>query len=119
MNMKRDIDLIRKLLLYFDEKPDDHMVECPQVEGYTDLQIRYHLILMYEAGFLRCEKEVTETGRIIKVYPFSLTWSGHEFINAAKDDSLWAKAKDKFCNGTASFTFDIILEWLKASIVSS
>jgi hypothetical protein len=34
--MKRDMDLIRKLLVYFEEKPDDRHVDQVRIEGYDD-----------------------------------------------------------------------------------
>ena len=48
--MRRDLDLIRELLFYFEAKPDDRMEECPPLEGYSELEIKYHLLLMDEAG---------------------------------------------------------------------
>lgn len=107
--MKRDIELIRKLLLYFEEKPDDHMEECPFVEGFSDLEIKYHLLLMDEAGLLRCEREVTKSsGRVIKVYPFSLTWNGHEFLEAARNVTIWNRAKSICLEKSGSLSFEVI-----------
>ncbi len=89
--MKRDIDLIRKLLILLDEKVDDQIVKAEEIkiEGYTSREIMYHFILMDQAGFLRCEREISSTtsDRVIRLYPFSLTWSGHEFLEAARKES--------------------------------
>jgi hypothetical protein len=91
--MKRDIDLIRKLLLHFEEKPNDKVEECPQIEGYSELEIGYHLLLMDEADLLRCERVMSSSSdRVIKVFPFSLTWQGHEFLEASRNDNIWKSA---------------------------
>ena len=89
--MKRDIDLVRKLLLYLEEKPDDKVVKDLELEGYSKGEVKYHFILMDQAGLLRCEREVSSStsDRVIRVYPFSLTWQGHEFIEAARNDTFW------------------------------
>jgi hypothetical protein len=31
--MKRDLDLVRKLLVFFEAKPDDQAEECPTIDG--------------------------------------------------------------------------------------
>src|SRR5215831_542469 len=78
--MTRDFELIRKLLVFFDEKPDSHPVELPSIGGdYSEVQIKYHLVLMYESGFVNCEPIKSSTSdRTIRVIPFNLTWEGHE-----------------------------------------
>jgi hypothetical protein len=53
---------------------------------------------------------------IIQVVVVALTWKGYDFISAAKDDSLWKKAKESILKPTGSMTFDVLLEWLKAEI---
>ena len=53
--MKRDPELIRKLLLFFDEKPGPEHVKVPPIEGYDELAIKYHLVLLqlaHDANFL-------------------------------------------------------------------
>ncbi len=113
--MKRDIELIRKLLFYFEEKPDDQMEECPSLNGFSDREIKYHLLLMDDAGFLRCEREITQSSsRVIKVYPFSLTWKGHEFLETAKNTTIWNRAKSICLDKSGSLSFEV----LKALLVN-
>jgi hypothetical protein len=104
--MKRDFDLIRKLLLYFEEKPNDRHVKVPPIEGYSDLQIEYHLRLMYEAGLLRCEvmSSSTTPERVIRVIPFGLTWQGHEFLDASRNETIWKKAIEQVKESGLSLT---------------
>ncbi|SDB61723.1 Hypothetical protein SAMN05660653_03226 [Desulfonatronum thiosulfatophilum] len=106
--MKRDLDLVRKLLLYFEEKPDDRAEECPLIEEYSSLEIKYHLLLMDEAGLLRCEREVTSTGRTIYVLPMSLTWQGHEFLEAARNNEFWRRAKAIVCDKSGALSFEML-----------
>jgi hypothetical protein len=106
--MKRNLDLVRKLLLYFEEKPDDQVERCPPIEGYSSLEIKYHLLLMDEAGLLRCEREVTSSGRTIYVLPMSLTWQGHEFLEAARNSNFWQKAKTIVYEKSGALSFEML-----------
>jgi len=98
--MKRDFDLVRKLLIFFDDKPGPKAVEVPPIPGYKEMTIRYHLVLLYQAGLLHCEPiKSTTSERVIKVLPFELTWDGHEFLEKIRNETTWKKilatAKDK------------------------
>ena len=95
--MKRDMDLVRELLLYFEAKPDPHMVMPGDIEmpGYTSSDIHYHVILMCEAGLLACERVESSTtpSRPVDALPFGLSWEGHEFLDAARSETLWSQAR--------------------------
>ena len=108
--MTRDFDLIRKLLMFFDEKPDGRMVQHPKVgDEYSDDLIQYHLGLLYEAGLLIAEVERSSTSdRIINVYPFNLTWQGHEFLAQIRNQGTWHQIKTKISSGGGSLAFDLI-----------
>lgn len=108
--MKRDLDLVRKILIHFEEKANDRMEESPIIEGYEAAEIRYHLILMDEAGLLRCERvlSTSTSSRVIRVYPFSLTWQGHEFLSAARNDSLWLRAKGIAVDKAGILSFELV-----------
>lgn len=56
--MKRNFDLIRKLLFFFEEKESPQHVEVPPIDGYDESTIRYHLVLLHDAGLLRCEPKI-------------------------------------------------------------
>jgi hypothetical protein len=40
--------------------------------------------------------------------PESLTWQGHEFLNAARDNTIWKKALNK----AGSMPISVLQEWL-------
>lgn len=116
--MKRDIDLIRKLLIYLEDKPDDKIVKVEDVEidTYDKNDIMYHFILMDQAGLIRCERQCSSStpDRVINIYPFSLTWEGHEFLEASRDESTWNNAKSIILSKSGSLSLDV----LKALLIS-
>lgn len=114
--MKRDMELIRKILIYFEDKPDDKLVENLEIEGYDLTIIQHHLVMIFEAGFIAAEPERTNTGRVFKVYPFRLTWEGHEFLAAARNDSIWMKTKKTILSKISDIPFSLLKELLISTI---
>lgn len=108
--MKRDFELIRKLLIFFEDKQSPKHCEVPEIEGYDDKStIKGHLVLLYEAGLLRCEPVKSSTSdRVIYVIPFDLTWEGHEFLDKVRDDTVWRKITGMVSSKSGSVAFSVI-----------
>jgi hypothetical protein len=107
--MKRDLELIRKLLFFFEAKQSPEPVEAPQLEGYDEVTIKYHLVLMCDANLLRCEPiKSTTSDRIIYVIPFELTWDGHEFLDKVRSETVWGKIKAIAASKGGSLAFDVV-----------
>ena len=116
--MKRDLELIRKLLLFFDEKPGAEKVEKPQVPGYDETTIMYHLVLLHDAGYLRCETARSSSrDRVIYVIPFELTWDGHEFLDTIRSPYVWERVMTEIRErGLLSTSVDFIKKLAEAEI---
>lgn len=111
--MKRDMELVRTLLVHFEEKPDDHLVKHVEIEGYDTRTIDYHLILLYEANLIEGEPSVSKSSkRVIRVYPMRLTWHGHEFLAAARNDSVWRKTMTKIASAIGDVPFTLLKDLL-------
>ena len=68
----------------------------------------YHVCLLRQAGLVDAAvRNVTGFPSPIAILN-SVTWSGHEFADAARDDVLWKKATRTVLKEGASFTFDLI-----------
>jgi Hypothetical protein (DUF2513) len=108
--VKRDLDLVRKILMLLDEKKSPDVIMEMEVEGYSKLEVMYHLVLMDEKGFLHCERQCSSTtpNRVIRIHPFSLSWEGHEFLEASRNDGFWSQAKEKVLAKSGALSFDLI-----------
>ena len=42
----------------------------------------------------------------------SVTWDGHDFLDATKDNTVWEKAKKKILSPGLSFSFDLLKDLL-------
>jgi DNA-binding transcriptional ArsR family regulator len=115
--VKRDMELVRKLLLFLEEKPDHVVRERVELEGYDDVTIGHHLIILYEAGYIEGEPQVsTSSKRIIRVWPNRLTWEGHEFLAASRNETVWKKVKAKLTAGAGDIPIAILKELLLTTL---
>ena len=106
--MKRDYQLARKILLLLEQKSTPEAIECPSIEGYDDLTIKYHLLLLAQAKLIDYEPELTSTGRIIRVFAFNPSWQGHDFLDSVRDDKIWNMVKAQASQKGTSLPFEVL-----------
>lgn len=68
-----------------------------------------------EAGLVGAAVQVVQQ-RGTAALVWRLTWAGHEFADAISSDTLWRKAKDSVIKPTGSWTFGVLLDYLKSEI---
>ncbi|WP_090848762.1 DUF2513 domain-containing protein [Paracoccus alkenifer] len=86
MPMRRDDDLIRRLMLDFEASQEFLLVCTPHNQSPHEERLKYyHLKLLADAGLL---EESGSRGGI-----FRMTNAGHDFCAAIRDDAAWARTK--------------------------
>jgi Hypothetical protein (DUF2513) len=97
--MKRDIELIQKILFFLENRQDLKAELDIPIQGYEPVVIRYHLLLLAQARLVDFEPEKTKTGRVIRAHVLGFSWVGHEFLAAVRSEKVWRKlikyTKDK------------------------
>jgi hypothetical protein len=109
--VKRDNDLIRSLLLEF-ESADRATLIFPDYAGKDSIYSKrhYHVQLLCDSGFLCREGK---SG-------YRISNSGHDFLDAMRDEGIWKKTKDTVAisggNATLGFIKQIATALLKKQI---
>jgi len=97
--MKRDMELIRNILFFLEARSFLKAELDLPIDGYARDIVRYHTLLLAQAGLIDFEPEKTKTGRIIRAHVIGLNWAGHEFLDSVRSEKVWKKllkyAKDK------------------------
>ena len=114
--MKRDPELIRKILFEVEECPADKHIDGFEFDGYDEYTVALHAELLIEAGFLDGEVTHFISGEPPSVIVRRLTWPGHDFIDAVRDETVWKKIRENVLKPTASWTFGLIIEYAKAEV---
>lgn len=116
--MKRDMDLLRLLLLKLEALDEDGQniyffdnSEEFGIDGFTWEQIVYHFDLAVEA------RMVDQGGRgAMEGFMFRrLTWSGHDFVDAVRDDDIWKKTRQG-ATAAGGFSVELLKDLAKGFI---
>ncbi len=111
--MRRDMDLIRRICLAVQDLPPGGNLK--ELDGVAEEVFWEHAKLLLDAGYVE-GKALPYLGGGGFAMLSRLTWAGQDFADAARNDTLWARAKEKFIASGASFTVDLLKDWLKAEI---
>ena len=107
--MKRDMELVRKILLETEEAANNPIEWIVlNIEGYDPALISYHVKIMKEAGLIDAENLTTLAH--FEWQPKSLTWEGHEFLDAVRNETVWAKTKEVVKSKGGSVSFEVFKE---------
>ncbi len=85
--MKRDMELIRLLLLEVEQGK-----ASAGLEAYSDEQQSYHAALLVEKGLVEGEVVRNNHGFPTVAAMIHLTWEGHDFLDSARNETIWKKA---------------------------
>jgi len=103
--MKRNMDLIRKILMVLNEHEHGYAPDELNIEGFSEDEIGYHCLILGEAGLLEVSDSSCFDSESPTADPVRLTWDGHEFIENAKNENVWSQAKEVVGKvGEASFS---------------
>ncbi len=103
--MKRNMDLVRQILLNMEENEHGNAPSDFAIEGYTEEQVGYHCYLLNEAGLIKATVVTANELKSPFAVPINLRWDGHEFLNNAKNENVWSQAKEAVSKiGDASFS---------------
>jgi hypothetical protein len=84
------MQLIRMVMLASEKSKDPYELVDPKVEGHNETEISYQIALLDDAGLLHGQDRSA-----IGIFRWSagmLTWRGHEFVEAIRDEAVWKEA---------------------------
>jgi DNA-binding transcriptional ArsR family regulator len=115
--MKRDMELARLILMRIEAQENYRDNISCEFEGYAEEQVHHHIMLLSEAGLVVAIN--VSSMQDIQWIPQRLTWQGHEFLDSARDNTIWSKAKEIMAR-TGGFAFEVakplLVELLKQQI---
>jgi hypothetical protein len=105
--MKRDMDLVRRIMLAVEasDRPlDSSMI---RIAGYTGEAITEHMRMLNEAGLIEGISAYSVEHRL-KWIELRLTWSGHDFLDAARNEVVWSETVSEVRKKTGAVPFEVL-----------
>lgn len=93
--MKRDMDLVRLILLKIEKDYVSTALYNIEIDGYDKETVAYHCKILYEAGFISDYSARYADNELYIFAVGSLTWEGNDFLDKIRDDSTWHKTKEE------------------------
>lgn len=101
--MERNMDLCREILLYVERQPlGGRSLDFGQFPYNKPDQVFYNAKLLADAGFIDAKAMASN------LQVNGMTWSGHEFLDAARDDTVWNKGKAAVVKAGGGLAFEVL-----------
>jgi hypothetical protein len=85
------MELIRKILVAMVDHPQPTGTVPLEFEGYSEQDVSYHVKLLADKGLIEAASFNSRAG--LKWKAKRLTWDGHDFIEAIRDDERWSRVR--------------------------
>ena len=106
--MKRDFDLIRKILLYVEENHDEGSLMIKKLEDYNNQTLIFHCKILEEKGFLKGTALESLTSGNDDFQCFGITYDGYEFLDKIRNKTFWEKIKKYAKHHAMEISFNTI-----------
>lgn len=114
--MKRNWELIRKILFKLEQKVDDTPLDSESIKGFPPDVVAYHYQLLAQAELI-CIEDNSTMGDADFV-AINLTWQGHEFLDKIRSDTAWNKIKQIIKTKGIDLSFEAIKLAGKSLLIS-
>lgn len=117
--MKRDMDLVRKILLEATAREGAYVGKNPTIEGYSDDQVAHHVYLMKQGGLVEAADWRLLDGSPPIALLTNVTWDGHDFLDAARSETVWNQSMAKARAASVDLSIATLKELLVATAKSA
>lgn len=106
--MKRNMDLVRKILLALEAHPHGFAPADFTVAGYDQETIGHHVWLMAQGHLVTAEDVTVSENAGPTALPESITWHGHEFLDLVRNETVWKKLKAELKDRAITLPFELL-----------
>ena len=104
--MKRDLDLVRQILLQIEALPAGPPAQYRMSE-IEDPVLLAHFELVLASGLVNGKISRSQSSRGDVISISGLTWEGHEWIETVRSDAVWNETKSTLLDSGGALTYDL------------
>jgi hypothetical protein len=103
------MDLVRQILLKVEGAEEEELTQHPlAIEGHDLATVARHVEIMQDAGLVDANVMRADGVPPYAARVFRLTWAGHDFLEATRNDTIWAKTRQFIKDKGGGASFEII-----------
>jgi hypothetical protein len=106
--MKRDWDIIRLILTKIESDSNGKVYQLSDFSENDPAIISYHMELLLQACLIEGSMNKHLGPGPYDFMARRLSWGGHDFIDAIRNDKVWKKTKDNFLSKGIDMTFELV-----------
>lgn len=91
--MQRNMDLVRTILMRMEDNPSGWAPQDLGIKAFSPNEIGYHCHIMIQEGLIEGIDVTNMHSSGPEARPTRLTWKGHEFLDLARDQDRWNRAR--------------------------
>jgi hypothetical protein len=91
--MKRDMDLVRRILFAAEEIPAGSRPTYLDILDVTEDELGAHVALLIDAGLIEGSAIRAFAGNYGGATVTRLTWSGHDYLDQVRSETVWSETK--------------------------
>lgn len=115
--MKRDMELIRKILFAIEEKYVDVAIYDLEIDGYDLKTVAYHCSILKDAGLISDYGASYGGDELLDFGVGAITWEGHDFLDKIRNDTIWNKTKETIKSKGLPMLLDVVKS-ISSAIIS-
>ena len=102
---KRDLDRMREILLHLEQQESDDGQVWTRGDAFFVASDQYQITLLKQAGFLKGDYQTM--GSVV-TDQLMITFDGHDYLDAIRDDGIWQKTKTAVLETGGNATVEIL-----------
>ena len=106
--MKRDMELVRRMLMAVEESPQPPTTGDFEMPDESPALVAFHMQLLCGAGYVQASVSYPHGQAYPRYVDPLLTWSGHEFIDSIRSDTVWKFIRQKVKADGGSIPIEIV-----------
>ena len=118
--MKRNLDLIRNILLTIEETEANNPLSVQSFvnDEYDEHAISLHIKLLLDCGYIEASPfryigMQYDDFRILRI-----TSSGYDYLDSVRNDTVWTKTKEKISEVGESVSLDLVKKIASSAILA-
>ena len=106
--MKRDLDLVRKMLIFIEES--DGRIPAEDVMDLASNRERgaFHLRLIVARGLVSANLRSVTGPQLLSGFVEGLTWDGFDYLDAIRSEPVWSRAKEAIRESVGDTSLSVV-----------